>query len=121
METQNRMQSLQSIDQYISCFPEEVQEKLRLIRETVRNAAPEAEEIISYGMPAFKMKRILVYFAAFPKHIGFYPTSSGIATFEKKLATYKHAKGSVQFPLNQPLPLDLISAIVQFRVEEERS
>jgi len=114
------MQTLQFIDQYISCFPEEVQEKLCLMRETVRNAAPEAVEVISYGMPAFKMKRILVYFAAFTKHIGFYPTSSGITAFEKELAAYKHAKGSVQFPLNEPLPLELISAIVQFRVEEER-
>jgi uncharacterized protein YdhG (YjbR/CyaY superfamily) len=108
-----------SIDEYISTFPDDVQKKLQEVRETIHQAAPNAEEVISYSMPAFKMKGILVYFAAFSKHIGFYPTASGIAAFQDEISMYKNAKGSVQFPLNKPMPLSLIRKIVKFRLNEE--
>jgi uncharacterized protein YdhG (YjbR/CyaY superfamily) len=107
-----------SIDKYISGFPEEVQEKLRQLRETIQQAAPEAGETINYAMPTFTLKGNLVHFAAYTNHIGFYPAPSGIAAFMDELQIYKWAKGSVQFPLNKPLPLDLISRIVKFRVIE---
>ncbi len=106
------------IDQYISGFPEEVQKILEEFRMTIKKAAPEAEEVISYGMPAFKLNGMIVYFAGYKKHIGFYPTASGIETFKKELSIYKGAKGSVQFPLDKPLPSGLITRIVKFRVTE---
>ncbi|MCX6271165.1 MAG: DUF1801 domain-containing protein [Bacteroidetes bacterium] len=106
------------IDRYISAFPEKTQVLLDQIRTVIRKAAPEAEELISYKMPAYKFHGILVYFAGYENHIGFYPTSSGIAAFKKELSIYKGAKGSVQFPLDQPLPLELITKIVKFRVSE---
>ncbi len=109
-----------SIDAYIAGFPEETRVLLEQVRTTIRKAAPAAEEVISYQMPAFKLNGILVYFAAYSKHIGFYPTSSGITAFKKELSAYKGAKGSVQFPIDKPLPLNLISRIVKFRVEENR-
>lgn len=108
------------IDAYISGFPEPIQERLEAVRRTLRAAAPGAEERISYGMPAFAMGEILVYFAAFKRHIGFYPRPSAIAHFEAELSGYKGAKGSVQFPFVRPLPLDLIRRIVEFRVAESR-
>lgn len=107
-----------NIDLYINAFPSDVQERLRKIRDVVRAAAPDAEEKISYGMPAFAQNGILVYFAAFKNHIGFYPTPSGIAAFSGELSGCKNARGSVQFPLDRPLPLDLIRRIVLFRVRE---
>lgn len=107
------------IDKYISSFPITIQEVLELLRETIRKAAPEAKEVISYSMPAFKQKRVLVYFAAYTNHIGFYPTSSGIEMFKKEFSAYKWSKGAVQFPLDKPLPLDLITRIVEFRVKED--
>lgn len=107
-----------TVDEYIATFPKEVQEKLSAVREVIKAAAPQAEEIISYQMPAFKLKGILVYFAAFRNHIGFYPTGSGIETFQKELAGYKSGKGSVQFPLDKPLPLELIDKVVKFRAAE---
>lgn len=107
-----------SIDAYIATFPKEIQEKLEALRTTIRDAAPDAEEKISYQMPAFALNGNLVYFAAFKNHIGFYPTSSGIAAFKDEVSAYKGSKGAVQFPLNQPLPLDLVSRIVRFRVAE---
>lgn len=108
----------QTVDTYIAAFPEAVQTQLRLLRETIRAAAPEAEERISYRMPTFAWHGILVHFAAYAHHIGFYPTPSGIAAFGPELARYTHAKGSVQFPLDTPLPLELVSRIVAFRVAE---
>jgi uncharacterized protein YdhG (YjbR/CyaY superfamily) len=108
-----------SIDEYISAFPDDVQKKLQEVREAIQQAAPNAKEVISYSMPAFKMKGILVYFAAFSQHIGFYPTASGIAAFQDEISIYKNAKGSVQFPLNKPIPLSLIRKIVKFRVKED--
>ncbi len=110
-----------SIDEYIAKFPAEVQVLLQTLRATIHAAAPEAREQLSYGMPAFALHGILVYFAAAKRHIGFYPTSSGIAAFQAELAGYASSKGAVQFPLDQPLPLDLISRMVQFRVAEDRA
>ena len=112
--------SYTSIDEYIHSFPKSTQEKLQEIKNLIKAEVPDAEEKISYQMPAFFLHRVLVYFAAYPKHIGFYPTASGIATFQKELSGYKHAKGSVQFPIDQSLPLDLIRKIVQFRVQEDK-
>lgn len=106
------------IDEYIAGFPNDVQAILEKIRATIREAAPEAEETISYQMPTFKQNGILVHFAAFKNHIGLYPTPSGIEEFKDVLSDYKSAKGSVQFPLDQPIPYDLIGKIVRFRVRE---
>lgn len=107
-----------NIDQYIAGFPKDVQKTLEELRATIIKAAPGAEEVISYQMPAFKFKGNLVYFAAYKNHIGFYPTSSGIATFKKELSVYEGAKGSVKFPIDKPLPLNLITRIVKFRGKE---
>ncbi len=107
------------IDEYISAAPPEVQQKLIEMRNVIRAAAPDAGEKISYGMPTFTLAgRNLVHFAAFKNHIGFYPVPSGIEAFLEELSKYKQGKGSVQFPLDQPLPLDLVTRIVRFRVAE---
>ena len=107
-----------SIDEYIATFPKGIQKILEEVRETIKASAPQADEKISYQMPTFFLKGNLVHFAAHKNHIGFYPTPSGIQAFERELSTYESAKGSVQFPLDQPMPLDLISRIVKFRVAE---
>jgi uncharacterized protein YdhG (YjbR/CyaY superfamily) len=107
-----------NIDEYIAGFPKEMQLLLEQLRATIVKAAPEAEEVISYQMPAYKLNGILVYFAAFKKHIGFFPTASGVNAFQDELTGYKTTKGTIQFPLNKPLPLDLITRIVEFRVLE---
>ena len=109
-----------SIDEYIETFPDDIQKKLQQVRTTVRAAAPDAEEKISYQMPTFTLNGNLVYFAAFKNHIGLYPTPSGTEAFKRELAGYKTAKGSIQFPLDEPLPLKLISRIVKYRVAENR-
>lgn len=109
-----------SIDEYISMFPNDVQKRLKEVRETIRKAAPEAEETINYQIPTFKLNGNLVHFAGFKKHIGFYPAPSGIEKFKDELTMYKGAKGSIQFPLDKPLPLDLIKRIVKFRVQENK-
>ena len=106
------------IDEYITAFPPDIQEILQRIRATIREAAPDAQEAISYAMPTFKLYGNLVHFAAFKKHIGFYPTPSGTEKFQQQISGYKAAKGSIQFPLDQPIPYDLITAIVKFRVQE---
>ena len=106
------------IDKYISGFPEEVQIILEEIRTTIRQAAPDATEMIKYAMPTFVLNGNLVHFAAFKNHIGFYPVPSGIEAFKNELSVYKGAKGSVQFPINEPIPLAIISKIVKFRVNE---
>jgi uncharacterized protein YdhG (YjbR/CyaY superfamily) len=108
-----------TIDDYIRNYPSDVQQILHQMRLTVRKAAPKAEETISYSMPAFKQSGIIVWFAAFKNHIGFYPRASGIAHFKKELSRFKGAKGSVQFPIDKPLPLDLVARIVRFRVAEK--
>lgn len=107
-----------SIDEYIAACPAEVRAKLIAMRRTIQEAAPAAQEKISYQIPTFTLHGNLVHFAAFAKHIGFYPGPSGIAKFARELSKYKGAKGSVQFPLDEPLPLPLVSRIVKFRVEE---
>ena len=112
------MNKPQSTDEYIAAFPAEIQALLEQMRSALRQAAPDAEEVISYGMPAIKQKGILVYYAAFSKHIGFYPTSSGIEAFQEELTEYVGGKGSIQFPLDKPLPLDLVKRIVVFRLKE---
>ena len=106
------------IDEYIAGFPEQIQALLQKVRQTVHEAAPEAQEAIKYQMPTFTLKGNLVHFAAFKQHIGFYPAPSGIETFQKELATYASSKGAIRFPLDQPIPYDLISKIVKYRVEE---
>ena len=106
------------IDEYIAGFPKEIQNTLEQLRATIKKAAPKAEEMISYGIPTFKMNGSLVYFAAYSNHIGFYPRVSAIESFKKELSMYKGSKGTVQFPLDKPLPLELITKIVKFRVRE---
>ena len=107
-----------SIDEYIAGFPPEIQQILEQIRATIKAAAPDAQEAISYAMPTFKLHGNLVHFAAFKNHIGFYPTPSGTERFQQQISAYKAAKGSIQFPLDQPIPYDLISEIVRFRAQE---
>lgn len=108
----------QDIDAYISAFPEEVRARLQQLRETIQAAAPGAQETINYQIPTFTLEGNLVHFAAFKEHIGFYPTPSGIERFKDELSAYEGAKGSVKFPLDGPLPLELVARIVAFRVEE---
>ena len=110
--------SIETIDEYISQFPADVQDILNTLRKVIREAAPETKEKISYQMPTFVFNGNLVHFAAYKNHIGFYPTPSGISAFKEELAEYKGAKGSVQFPIEKPLPYELISRIVKFRVDE---
>ncbi len=108
-----------SVDEYIKTFPKNIQERLELVRTTIKKAAPSAEESISYRMPAYKIyKRPLVYFAGFKNHIGFYATPTGHSEFSPELSQYKQGKGSVQFPHDKPIPLDLISRITKFRLKE---
>ena len=107
-----------SVDEYMATFPEAIQTILQEIRATIQAAAPDAEEKISYQMPTFDLKGNLVHFAAFKKHIGFYPTPSGTEAFKEEIAQYQRAKGSIQFPLDEPMPLDLITRIVKMRVAE---
>jgi uncharacterized protein YdhG (YjbR/CyaY superfamily) len=119
-ESKNRYgkQQFKTLDEYIETFPKDVQVVLERMRQTIREAAPEAVEAISYQMPTFKLNGNLVYFAAFKNHIGFYPTSSGIEAFKKELSPYVGGKGSVRFPLDKPVPFDLVKKIVMFRVKE---
>ena len=116
-----RLVKTKTIDGYISSFAPAVREKLTAIRSLVRQLAPIAEEAIKYGIPTFVLNGNLVHFASFKDHIGFYPTSSGIAAFKKELKKYDTAKGTVRFPLDQPLPQALIKKIVKFRIKENRS
>lgn len=107
------------IDEYIARFPRDVQEKLEQIRKTVREAAPDAEEAISYQIPTFTLHGNLVHFAAFKEHIGFYPAPRGNEQFRQELSAYEGGKGTVRFPLDKPIPFDLVSKMVKFRVEED--
>lgn len=108
-----------TIDEYIAAQPLAHREKLELLREAIRKAAPSAQEVISYRMPAFKQHGVLVYFALFKEHIGFFPTGSGVAAFQKELSAYKTSKGTIQFPLDEPLPLSLVAKITRFRAKED--
>ncbi|MES2134288.1 MAG: DUF1801 domain-containing protein [Bacteroidota bacterium] len=112
--------TVEDVDTYISRFPEDTQKLLNQIRATIAKAAPKAEEGIGYQMPAYNYFGSLVYFAGYEKHIGFYPTASGIAVFKEELSSYKSSKGAVQFPLDKPLPVKLITTIVKYRVKENK-
>ena len=118
---QRLSRSIQNLDEYIQSFPEPVQKRLVAIRKLVAKLAPEAVEKISYQMPTFYLNGNLVHFAAFKGHIGFYPTPHGIDAFQKELSKYKNGKGSVQFPLDEPLPLELIGRMVKYRIEKNRN
>ncbi len=107
-----------NIDEYIAGFPADIQTILQKIRAVIHAAAPEAQEVISYQMPTFRQEGNLVHFAAFKNHIGFYPTPNGIEQFNNRVAVYKAGKGSLNFPLDQPIPYDLISDITQYRLQE---
>ena len=115
---ENTKTGFTTIDEYIATFPEDIQKILRQVRATIKAAAPEATEKISYQMPTFYLKGNLVHFAALKNHIGFYPTPGGIDAFPDELAAYRSTKGAVQFPLDQPMPLDLIAKVTKFRVAE---
>jgi len=112
------MKKPKNFDDYLSGRPVRIQKVLKQLRATIKKAAPRAEEVISYGMPAYKMHGIVVYFAAHSQHIGLYPTASGIRAFQRELSLYTWARGSVRFPLDKPLPVRLITRIVKFRVAE---
>jgi uncharacterized protein YdhG (YjbR/CyaY superfamily) len=112
------MAAYKTIDEYINTFPEDVRTILKQLRQAIKEVAPEAEETINYQIPTFTLHGNLVHFAAFKSHIGFYPTPSGMEAFKKELSPYKGAKGSVQFPIDQPLPLTLVRRIVEYRVKE---
>jgi len=107
-----------TMDEYISTFPKNVQDILEKMRHTIREVAPKAEETINYQMPTFKLNGNLVHFAAYKKHIGFYPTPSGIDAFRKELSPYELSKGTIKFPIDKPIPFDLVRRIVVYRVKE---
>src|SRR5574343_1661417 len=113
------MNKPENTDAYINSFDGEVKVKLEQIRAIIQKAAPKATEVISYGMPAFKQQRVLVYFAASKQHLGFYPTAAPIQVFAEELAEYKTSKGAIQFPYNKPLPVKLIRAIVKYRLKQD--
>jgi uncharacterized protein YdhG (YjbR/CyaY superfamily) len=118
MDMNKSRKHFETIDEYIAMFPRDVQAILEELRQTIRDSAPDAEEVISYQMPAFRLNGILVFFAAFKSHIGFYPTSSGVSAFRKELYSYEVSKGTIRFPIDEPLPFDLIKKIVRYRVKE---
>ncbi len=115
------MKNPETVDEYISAFPKHIQELLLQMRSIIKKAAPKTEEVISYGMPAFKLHTVLVYFAGYKNHIGFYPTPSAIKLFNDQFADYKSSKGAIQFPLDKPLPIKLIKAITAFRLKEDKT
>jgi len=108
----------ETVDQYIAAFPAEVKKRMQQLRKTIKAAAPNADEVISYQIPGYKYFGMLVYFAAYKNHIGFYPGAGGVLEFYEKLSSFKSAKGSVQFPHDRPIPYDIISKIVKFRVKQ---
>jgi uncharacterized protein YdhG (YjbR/CyaY superfamily) len=108
-----------NIGEYIASQPQEHREKLERLRETIHKAAPKAQEVISYMMPAFKQNGVLVYFALFKNHIGFFPTGAGVAAFQKELKDYKTSKGTIQFPLDKPIPASLVTKITKYRAKED--
>jgi len=115
------MKTYTNIDQYISTFPKEVQTLLQKVRETIHKAAPDAVEAIAYGIPTFKLNGNLVHFGGYKEHIGFYPAPRGIEAFKKELAPYEGGKGTIKFPLSEPIPYDLITKVVKFRVQDSQS
>jgi uncharacterized protein YdhG (YjbR/CyaY superfamily) len=117
---EEKKQGTRTIDEYIQGFPKQVRERLESIRRLVRTLAPEAQEKISYQMPTFYLDGNLIHFAAFKNHIGMYPTPNGISAFQKELSRYKSGRGSVQFPMDEALPVELIKKIVRYRLEQNR-
>jgi len=113
------MNMLNDIDNYIAGFPLQTQAMLKELRAVIKNAAPDSQELISYKMPAFKQNKILVYYAGYTNHIGFYPTASPIVVFKDELLDFKTSKGAIQFPVGKPLPVELITRIVQYRITED--
>ena len=113
-----KVKAVATVNEYIATFPKEVQQLLNQLRKTIKAAAPKADEVISYGMPGYKHYGMLVYFAGYKNHIGFYGTPTAHESFKKELAIYKSGKGSVQFPLDKPLPVKLITKIIKFRVQQ---
>lgn len=107
-----------TVDEYIAAFPKNIQSILEELRQAIRESAPEAEEAVSYQMPAFKLNGVLVWFAAFKNHIGFYPKTSAIEAFKEELSDYEVSKGTVRFPLDKPIPFDLVKKMVKYRVKE---
>lgn len=118
MDPKRASKTAKSVDEYIRQAPAQAEAHLRRMRELVREIVPGAEERISYQMPAYFLKSVVVYFGAFTKHVGLYPTASGVSRFEKKLGNYRHTTGAIQFPLDEPLPEALIREIVAFRARE---
>lgn len=114
----NAMKKFQSVDEYLSALPQPARDAAASLRQAIRQAAPQAEEAISYNIPAFRWNGILVWYAAFKNHIGLYPKASAIAAFKSELSPYKTSKGAIQFPLGQPIPISLVKKIVKFRVKE---
>jgi Uncharacterized conserved protein len=115
MEVTNKFKT---VDQYLSAFPSNTKVLLKKMRETVKEVAPQAEELISYNMPAFRWNGMLVWYAAFKQHIGFYPTPSAIKTFAQELRQYKTSKGAIQFPIDEPIPTNLVKKIVKLRMKQ---
>lgn len=111
-------QKFSSVDEYIAVFPPGTQAILQELRQTIKKAAPKAEEVISYNMPGYKLNGMLVWYAGYKNHIGFYPKPSGLKAFEKELSGYKSSKGAVQFPIDKPMPLSLVTKIVKMRIKE---
>jgi len=107
-----------TVEEYLAAAPKNLTLVLEELRRAIKEEAPQAEEVISYNMPAFKMKKVLVYYAAQKNHIGFYPTASPIIAFEKELKPYKTSKGAIQFPIGEPIPINLVKRIVQYRVKQ---
>jgi len=112
------MKNWTTVDEYFSALPKEVRPVLETLRRTIRQAAPKAEEVISYNIPAFKFNGMLVWYAAFKKHVGLYPKASGIAAFKDELTGYKTSKGAIQFPIEEGIPVNLVKKIVKFRLKE---
>jgi len=115
------IKSYSTVDEYLATFPSDKKQKLEELRRIIKEVIPDAKEVISYQMPAFKMKKVLVYFALHRHHIGFYPTNSGIEKFKAEFGAYKYSKGALQLPLDEPLPVSLIQKIVKFKAEEDSS
>ena len=113
-----RQAEYKNIDEYISLFPENVRGILQRMRQVIREAAPEAQETISYGIPTFKLKGNLVHFGGYKKHVSFYPSPSGIEAFSEELAAYETSRGTVKFPVDKPVPYELVKRMVEFRVKE---
>jgi uncharacterized protein YdhG (YjbR/CyaY superfamily) len=118
---QSSRKTYETIDEYIASFSEDVRDILEKLRQIIKESAPDAKETMVYGIPTFRLKCNLVHFAAFKNHIGFYPTPSAIEAFKEELAPYKQSKGTIQFPLNKPIPFDLVKRIVRFRIEQNQS